>query len=41
MPEGYTAERLVKLIHAVGGEPRRHDKVFREKPHFECYVKKL
>jgi hypothetical protein len=35
MPEGYTAERLVKLIPAVRGELRKHDKVFREKPHFE------
>ena len=41
MPEGYTAERLVKLIPAVRGEPRKHDEVFREKPHFECYVNKL
>ena len=38
MPEGYTADRIKKIIPAVRSEPRKHDKVFREKPFFDCYL---
>jgi len=41
MPEGYTAENIVKITPAVRGEPRKYEQVFRERPFFECYIDKL
>jgi len=41
MPEGYTASNVVRITPAVRGEPRKYEKVYRERPFFECYVDRL
>jgi hypothetical protein len=39
MPDGYIAEDIVKIVPATRGSPRNfHEKVFREKPFFVCYI---
>ena len=37
MPEGYTADRIKKITPAIRGQ-RSHDRVYREKPYFTCYL---
>ena len=41
MPEGYTANNIIKITPAVRGEPRKYEQVYRERPFFECYIEKL
>jgi hypothetical protein len=41
MPEGYTSKNVVRIIPAVRGEPRKYEKVYRERPFFECFIDKL
>jgi len=40
MPEGYIAQRLVKVVPSIRGE-RRHETVYRERPFFECYLRNV
>ena len=37
MPEGYSADRILKVTPAIRGK-RSHDRVYREKPYFTCYL---
>jgi hypothetical protein len=38
MPEGYSASDIVKIEAAVRSEKPRHERVYREKPFFTCYI---
>ena len=38
MPDGYTATDIQKILPAVRGEKPRHEKIYRERPFFTCYV---
>jgi hypothetical protein len=38
MPPGYTARDIKKIVPAIRGEKPRHEKVYRERPFFTCYL---
>ena len=38
MPEGYTADRVVRITPAKRGDSRQFENVYRERPFFECYI---
>lgn len=38
MPEGYTANRIKRIIPAERSKAKGANDVYREKPHFDCYL---
>jgi hypothetical protein len=41
LPEGYGIADIVRIIPAVRGEAPRHQRIYRERPFFTCYVDDL
>jgi hypothetical protein len=38
MPLGYSAENIARIVPSVRGELARQERIYREKPFFNCYV---
>jgi hypothetical protein len=41
MPNGHTVGDIKKIVPAIHGEMRRHERVYRERPFFTCYINGL
>lgn len=38
MPEGYTADRIKRIVPAERSKAKGANAVYREKPYFDCYL---